>query len=310
MALTIVMYHYVRDLARSRFPEIKGLSLDRFRAQLAHLQANYALVTARDLVGAIRQGEALPPNAALLTFDDGYADHYANVFPLLHEQGVQGSFFPPAKCVLEDRVLDVNKVHFALASVSDKERLVDAVRVAISEHRHEHNLQTFEQYWAEHAKTNRFDPAEVIFVKRMLQAVLPEELRAKVADALFRRFVSTDEAAFARELYVSPDQLRMMVRCGMYVGSHGYDHYWMDTLTPERQRDEVTRSLGFLSSIGAPTSDWVMCYPYGAHNESLENVLRDNGCAAGLTTRVAVADLAKDDPLRLPRMDTNDLPQG
>ena len=35
--LTIVMYHYVRDLRRSRFPGIKGLSLDAFEGQLEYL---------------------------------------------------------------------------------------------------------------------------------------------------------------------------------------------------------------------------------------------------------------------------------
>ena len=35
--VTIVMYHYVRDLERSRFPAIKGLSLDRFWRQLRYI---------------------------------------------------------------------------------------------------------------------------------------------------------------------------------------------------------------------------------------------------------------------------------
>jgi hypothetical protein len=30
MALTIVMYHYVRDLARTRYPGIKGRDLSSF----------------------------------------------------------------------------------------------------------------------------------------------------------------------------------------------------------------------------------------------------------------------------------------
>ena len=51
-----------------------------------------------------------------------------------------------------------------------------------------------------------------------------------------------------------------------------------------------------------------MCYPYGDANEPLTRVLRSRGCALGLTTRVAVATSA-DDPLLLPRLDTNDLPR-
>jgi len=52
----------------------------------------------------------------------------------------------------------------------------------------------------------------------------------------------------------------------------------------------------------------MMNYPYGGWNESLLGILRRKGCTAGLSTRVAVADLDRDDPLLLPRVNTNDLP--
>jgi hypothetical protein len=51
-----------------------------------------------------------------------------------------------------------------------------------------------------------------------------------------------------------------------------------------------------------------MCYPYGAYNEVLLRKLKSYGCAVGLTTRSAVADVASDNALELPRLDTNDFP--
>jgi peptidoglycan/xylan/chitin deacetylase (PgdA/CDA1 family) len=107
---------------------------------------------------------------------------------------------------------------------------------------------------------------------------------------------------------MSADQIKTMVRSGMFFGSHGYDHFWMDGLTPEAQVDEIDRSLSFLTAIGATTADWVMCYPYGAYNDALLSVLKQRGCALGITTRAAVADLSIDRPLELPRLDTNDFP--
>jgi hypothetical protein len=53
-----------------------------------------------------------------------------------------------------------------------------------------------------------------------------------------------------------------------------------------------------------------MCYPYGAHDASLRRYLRSQGCVVGLATDAAVADLAEDEPLVLPRLDTNDVPLG
>ena len=86
--VTIVMYHYVRDLERSRFPAIKGLSLERFRRQLDHIKANFTPIGVEEVLEAVASPKSeLPPNSILLTFDDGYSDHFLNVFPMLDARG-------------------------------------------------------------------------------------------------------------------------------------------------------------------------------------------------------------------------------
>ena len=51
--VTIVMYHYVRDLEHSRFPAIKGLSVERFCRQLDYIQAHFTPITVEDLIRAL-----------------------------------------------------------------------------------------------------------------------------------------------------------------------------------------------------------------------------------------------------------------
>ena len=253
--LTIVAYHYVRDAVATAFPSIKGLPVADFQGQLDYLQRHYTVVGQQEVAAALAGEGELPPNPVLLTFDDGYVDHFVSVLPMLSQRGLQGLFFPAAKPVREGSVLDVNKVHFVLGAVADSEILVQAVRDAVEENRARFGLHPVDAYWREYARASRFDPAEVTFVKRMLQKGLPEALRRQLLDSLFRTHVSADEAAFAGELYMSPDQLKTLVASGMYVGCHGYAHHWMDRQTPDAQRREITRSLDFLSSIGAPTTD-------------------------------------------------------
>ena len=52
--ITIVMYHYVRDLGRSRFPAIKGLSVERFCRQLDYIEAHYTPIAAENLLEALK----------------------------------------------------------------------------------------------------------------------------------------------------------------------------------------------------------------------------------------------------------------
>lgn len=291
------MYHYVRDLKRSRYSRIKGRELCDFRAQIRYLVQNYRIITAEQLLS----GEPLPPNAALLTFDDGFSDHYLNVFPVLNEAGIQGLFFPPAMPIAEGKVLDVHKIHFILAAADDVNPILERIRVAVG--------PEFSTYYEQHAKPSRFDHAPIIFIKRMLQVVLPEGQRATLVHSLFQEFVATDENAFSSELYMSTEQLKCMHRNGMYIGSHGYRHLWMGRLDTENQTIEIDRSLDFLRSLGINTSQWIMSYPYGDRNDSLISILKSRGCAAAFTTEVAVAE-AQQSLFHLPRLDTNDVPCG
>lgn len=307
--LTIVMYHYVRNLRYSRYPEIKGLSKDDFEEQIQYIKKHYNVISGPELMDAIVGGYPLPPRPIILTFDDGYIDHFTEVFPIIDRENITGCFFPPAKCILEHKVLDVNKIHFVLASTPEKRTLVEYIFNRIDENQAHYNLLTSSEYWEKMGKPDRFDPAEVMFCKSILQRELPHELRQTIIDELFSRYVTSDEASFSRELYMSADQIRVLQRYGMYVGSHGYDHFWMNTLSTQQQEKEIDQSLMFLKSVGADDRRWIMCYPYGAYNESLLSVLRSRNCVIGLTTEVGLASLDKNNALILPRLDTNDLPK-
>jgi peptidoglycan/xylan/chitin deacetylase (PgdA/CDA1 family) len=307
--LTIVMYHYVRDTARTRYPKIKALPTDGFAGQIRYIKRHYNVISGPQLMQAVADRGSLPPRPLLLTFDDGYLDHFRDVLPRLEREHLTGCFFPPANCILEHRVLDVNKIHFVLASVSDTQLLVDFILAQVDENRASHDLLPSEHY-QRLAQSSRFDSAEVVFCKRMLQRELPLELRQAIVDELFRRHVSSDEASFARELYMTADHLRELHERGMYVGAHGYSHVWMNAISTQQQEREIDQSLAFLQSVGADTLRWMMCYPYGAYDESLLSILRARNCLIGLTTVVDLARLGDYDRLTLPRLDTNDLPRG
>lgn len=303
------MYHYIRDLKHSRYPKIKGLDVEFFKAQLQYILKHYQVIRMEELIDAIKGSKEIPDNSLLLTFDDAYSDHFEFVFPILDELGIQGSFFPPAKAIQEHQVLDVNKIHFIIASVENKNRLISDIYQMLDEYRIEYSLESNEYYHKLLSAKGIFDSAEVIFIKRILQRELPEKLRNFIVNFLFNKYVSNDEETFSRELYMNVDQLKCMIRKGMHIGSHGYDHYWLNTLSKEQQQNEISLSIEFLKRIGCNMENFTFCYPYGAYNDSLLSVLRENGCNLAFTTEAGIADLKKNQPLTFPRLDTNDLPK-
>lgn len=303
------MYHYVRDLLNSRHPKIKGLDLSLFIEQIEYLKKNYIIITMEELIDALDNNSKLPQKAALLTFDDGYIDHYLNVFPILEKNKLQGSFFPPVKAITGYEVLYVNKIHYILASVENMKALIADIFEQLNIYRNKYDLQENDYYFQKLAVPGRYDKKEVIFIKRLLQVELEEEFRNIIINHLFRKYVSKDESAFSRELYMSPEQITNMIQSGMHFGSHGYAHYRLGLLSRKTQENEIDKSIEFIREIGGDANSWTMCYPFGHYNEDTISILKQRGCKLGLTVRVNIADMDVDQRFELPRLNTNDIPK-
>lgn len=305
--LTIVMYHYVRNIKSSQYQNIKGLETDGFRRQLDYLSDNLNIIKAEVLIDFVKNDIQLPKNSCLLTFDDGYKDHLTFVLPELLKRKLQGSFFPPVKPVLEREILDVNRIHFILACTNDFSKLVyDVDNLCI-----DHGITPVDliSFKSKYAIPSRYDTADVMYVKHVLQHVLSEDIRNSISSKLFQKYVNRTELEFADELYLSIDETKKLIESGMYVGSHGYRHLWLDKENYESQSSEIDSSLKFLKDVGASTNNWIMCYPYGAYNDDTLSILKERNCAVGLTTKVGLAKVSRDFSLELARFDTNDYPQ-
>ena len=301
----IVMYHYVRPLSRTRFPRLSGLDVDRFRRQVKHLSRNHTFIRQQDLVDAFAGKAELPPAPCLLTFDDGYSDHFGYVAPILDELGVPGVFFPPRSAMLRTAVLDVNKVQFLLASGCEAGHLAAEI-----ERYYLANGGTTEEVGSLRSRlahANRWDPAEVIYVKRLLQHALPSEVRAEICRRLFQKYVSADEAAFAEELYLSVEQARMMWRAGFEFGGHGDRHLWHGLSDPSEQAAEIGGARDLLRMIADDGERGLAyCFPFGSHDEQTISLLKDSGFCLAFGTKSERFSPVESDRFNLPRIDTND----
>ena len=67
--LYISMYHYVRDLRNSRYPNIKGMDISLFKKQINFYKENFTFVTIEDVIASYDEGIPLPENSLLLTLN-------------------------------------------------------------------------------------------------------------------------------------------------------------------------------------------------------------------------------------------------
>jgi len=307
--VTVITYHYVRELTRSRYPAIKGIDLNAFRKQLNYLRRNYTFISISDLIHAIENESEIPDKALLLTFNDNYIDHFKYVFPILDEMNIQGCFFPEIRAITEDVVLPNHKIHYILASAPRTDVIVKRINELLDDFRSEFSLESKETYYNKLAQKSEFDPKEIIFIKRLLQNELDEHVSSVFINHLFEEFVDVDERVLGKELYMDPAHITCMLRHGMDFGIIGFNHRRLTSLSKEEQNGEIERSRTYLLHLGVNEDYLTVSYPWGDYNMDTLHVLEMNNIKAAFTGQPEIADLDKHHRFKLPRFDTNDFPR-
>ena len=95
-SVPMLMYHYIEEPPPNADSIRFGLSVppNLFATHLDVIQElGFETISVRDVINHLALGTPLPSKPIVLTFDDGYANHFTNALPLLTERGMVGTFF-------------------------------------------------------------------------------------------------------------------------------------------------------------------------------------------------------------------------
>ena len=300
LELTVMMYHYVRDLGDTAEAGsgIPGMSVKTFEAQLDELSKQHTFVTWPDVRMALQEDKSLPSAACLLTFDDGVLDHYINVFKILHRRKLSGLFFALDRCENDGLTLP-HKIHFLLAKLG-----LTGLRDAIWEKLNPTQREKFAQ--AEKRYQLKYPPISIERRINLLKAVLQRDLSSEV-DALlsdlFEMYVGSENET-AQNYYLNTEQIREMTAGGMHFGGHSRSHPWFDWIDSEARNAEIKASAGWLQKI--ESGPWAFAYPYGGLSADSPELLQACGFIAAFTTHT---QLRHSDPYFIGRLDGEEIAQ-
>ena len=149
----ILMYHSIGGSGHAPIP------VERFRRGLRRLVTTYDVVDLPDVIPSTPERD----RKVALTFDDGYADFYEYVRPLLHEFGVPATVFVPTNC-LDDRGFTIDSGDASYLTGDQIARLVDDDLITVGNHTMSHpRLSTLDRSTIEN---------EVVGGKEQLEANL------------------------------------------------------------------------------------------------------------------------------------------
>jgi len=296
--VSIVTYHHIADddPAYPYDPGVADASPSQFRRQIETLARYGTLIGVDELVRAL-DGESLPANAVMVTFDDGYRSCHDIALPILRSVGVRATFFIPTAFISERRLYWWERIAFALSR-----RRRDRVTLAYP---HAVELDASEP-GALKKLTDLIKDSAGLDVDRFVDDILA---------ALDVPWDRAGETAMADGLIMSWDHIRALAAAGMDVESHTRRHRVLQTLDDAALHDELAGSRTELESqLGRPVR--AVAYPVGrriVHDRRLRDAVVAAGYRVGLTNASgvnrlwprAVRTLLPVDPLDVSRLSTD-----
>lgn len=307
LSMKAIMYHYVRP-DNPKHPYFRHLHLDNFIRQLDYFGNEFGFIDQCTFLECLESNR--PADGVILTFDDGFKDHYRYVLPELRKRNLWGIFYIPTAPYFDKYLLDVHRIHLLLGTYGGKiigERIRNQINDNMLSHEH---IDEFHKL----TYTKQTNDSSTEYVKRMLNYFIDYRYRAEVIDQLMSDFYP-DEEALIDEYYMSPQELKCMISEGMTIGSHTVSHPVMSKLEPQEQNNEIKTSFENLEAMIGPLNTRTFCYPYGGFHTfttETESLLHQHNVRFSFNVEsrdIAASDL-RSRSQALPRYDCNEFPHG
>lgn len=249
----VLMYHRVHPE-----PDVLSVSPERFATHVRFLREYCHPITLSELVRALEEARPLPAGAVVVTFDDGYRDNFTHAYPILAAHGVPATFFVTTGMIDERRHFWWDRVRLGLKEAADVVREWPAIAPA---------LEGLDRH------------ARIARVTEALKRVPSTEARDLIARITF-------PLGPVEPVTMSWENLRVMARHGMEIGSHTVTHPILAQQSPEEADWEVLQSKRDLERhLGMPIRHFA--YPNGRacdFSSRLMRTLQEAGYASACST--------------------------
>jgi peptidoglycan/xylan/chitin deacetylase (PgdA/CDA1 family) len=202
----------------------------QFEAALVYLKRNYTLVSYGQMHAHVVGGKPLPPNAAHITFDDGFAECYTVARPLLLKHEIPSTFFVTSDWIDNRAMFYRNKVALAIEAAGSME--VDARRMVFTaiNHAFETRIQTRAAFEDWIKPLVREDEPKIDMVCKMLG-------------------IDTARFLAERQPYLTSAQIRTLHGEGFTIGSHTRSHPKLVQVDAAAREAEIVESSRAVKAI-------------------------------------------------------------
>lgn len=283
--VTLVAYHRI---ATPGNPDLADALIDAypsdFEEQMRYLTEHYSVVSAWDVVRALREGYSLPQHALVITFDDGYCCFRDTALPILQRLGLPVTLFLPTAFIgPAEASFWWDAAYRTVMRTSEKFiEVPGSGRLPLN---------------SAAARSHAFD--------RLVARV--ERLPEAEAVRLMARVVERGGVGPPTQRYLLDwDDVAALAASGVAIGPHTQHHPILAQITPERVRAEVTGAWADLQDH-VPHPLPIFCYPNGkshAISPAAVAAVQATGLAGACTMIAGLNVLGRTNPYLLYRVGT------
>ncbi|HNH52796.1 MAG TPA: polysaccharide deacetylase family protein [Nitrosomonas sp.] len=275
--LSILIFHRVLPAGSSSLSF--DINASQFTRIVQWLAKWFNVISLDQAVLQLVQG-TLPPRAAAITFDDGYADNLLVATPILKNYGMSATFF------IASGYLDGGQMW--------NDTIIESIRCCRQNHL-DLTAKELGNYDLSCPQKRRKS------INQILKAV---KYRSSAERVYLADYISgLAKVDLKKDLMMTSEQVVLLRKAGMSIGAHTVTHPILANLSTEEVKLEILSNKRFLESL-LQERIGLFAYPNGKPNLDFRfqdvQIVRSLGFDAAVTTAWGVADM-QSDLMQLPR---------
>ncbi|MBL8089647.1 MAG: polysaccharide deacetylase family protein [Anaerolineales bacterium] len=266
-SLTVLNYHRIDYLENNQdmFQPNISATPPMFEWQMAFIKKWYRVISLQQLTDWLTNKAPMPPHAALITFDDGYADNYTNALPILKKYDLPAVIFLTTGYIASNRPFYWDLASYCFVHTqTDRVQFPDGAEKAWQSV--EEKKATLKS-WIEAMK--KLSENE----KQTWVSQLPEALGVSIPHDFFENKMLTWE------------QIREMRNANIEFGAHTINHPILTRISLTQAREEIIGSKQKIEQeLEEPVTS--LAYPNGMQtdfNTDIAAIAKEVGLASAFT---------------------------
>jgi peptidoglycan/xylan/chitin deacetylase (PgdA/CDA1 family) len=255
--------------------KLRGLTVSprNFERQISYLRRKYHLLSLVEYVKRKKTGSSLK-NCAVITFDDGFKDFITQAWPILKKYQAPATMFMPSG------FLDLVHWQHQLYAILDEPKIEKAaIRLGCEEV----------------PLDLRNDREKYLTIRRFIAAIggLAPAERQRMVNYIGDVLQVTKKLTPA-ELYLTKEDLRLLVKEGVSLGAHSVSHEHLEGLDEQQLDEEITKAMEFIKELTGEYNS-AFALPFSTGNEKVYKKLEAHGCLCSFSNESGLNTGAEDD---------------